>query len=64
MSSGRQVILDYQAAANKNSNIFLLNHGYAFHAFGGLNDNFNVLGRILQTKRDSKGKTFVSFMPI
>jgi hypothetical protein len=63
MSSGREVILEYQAAATKNRNIFLLGHGYAFHAFGGLNDNFDVLGRILQTKRDSKGKTYVSFIP-
>lgn len=63
MSSGREVILDYQASANKNRNIFLLNHAYAFHAFGGLNDNFDVLGRILQTKRNAKGKTYVSFIP-
>jgi hypothetical protein len=63
MSSGREVILDYQTAASKNQNIFLLNHSYAFHAFGGLNDNFDVLGRILQTKRNSKGKTHVSFIP-
>jgi hypothetical protein len=63
MGSGREAILNYQAAAARNRDIFLLNHAYAFHAFGGLNDNFEILGHILQTGRNANGKTYVSFVP-
>lgn len=63
MAPGRQVILDYRAALGKNQDIFLLNHPYAFHAFGGLNDCFLQLGQRLQTGRDKNRKTYVSFIP-
>jgi hypothetical protein len=64
MASGRQIILDYRAASVKNQDIFLLNHPYAFHAFGGLNDCFVRLGQRLQNGRDKNRKTYAaSFIP-
>lgn len=62
-SEGRRVILEYQSASATNRDIFLLNHSYAFHAFGGLHDHSNLLGRMLQTGRDKTGKSYVSFLP-
>jgi hypothetical protein len=59
---GRQIVLDYRAALTKNREIFLLNHGYAFHAFGGLNDCFQGLGARVQTGRDKNGKTYPDFI--
>lgn len=63
MRSGREIVLDFRAAIAKNQDIFLLNHPYAFHAFGGLNDCFLRLGQRLQNDRDKNGKTYVSFIP-
>ncbi len=63
MSEGRKTILEYQAASATNRDIFLLNHSYAFHAFGGLHDHSNLLGGMLQTGRDKEGKSYVGFLP-
>lgn len=62
MLAGRKVILEYQSAGDVNRNIFLLNHSYAFHAFGALHDQSNLLGAMLQTGRDAHGSTYVSFL--
>lgn len=62
MIEGRKIILEYQSVGGVNRNIFLLNHGYAFHAFGALHDQSNLLGAMLQTGRDAQGNTYVSFL--
>src|SRR5690606_9899168 len=59
MSGGREEILEFNAAVTKNRNVFLLNHPYAFHAFGALDDQFGVLGSMLQRGRDKHRKTYV-----
>ena len=61
-AAGRQIVLEYRAALAKNRDIFLLNHPYAFHAFGGLNDCFHRLGARVQSGRDTNGKTYPDFI--
>jgi hypothetical protein len=58
-----RTIFGYRAAKAKNRDIFLLNHSEEFSAFAEIDRNFELLGRVLQSCRDSEGKSYVSFLP-
>ncbi|MBI4481252.1 MAG: hypothetical protein HY652_00035 [Acidobacteria bacterium] len=56
-------VLEYRNRLAFNREFFLLKYGFAFHAFTQIDSNFNVLGQILQSKKDKNGKSRVSFIP-
>ena len=63
MASGPERVLEFRDTIEKNRQVFLLQHSYAYFAFVGLCEGFDPIGRRLQTGRDRNSKTRPSFIP-
>jgi len=63
MPDGSDTILEFSSAVERNGRIYLLARPYAFHAFAGINEYFDRLGRRLQTGYDRDGNSHVGLLP-
>jgi hypothetical protein len=64
MESGADRVLEFRARIEKNRQVFMLQHAYAYYAFFGLLEAFDSIGRRIQTGRDSNSKTWASAIPL
>lgn len=63
VASGADEVLSFLAMLEKNRVFFSLQHAYAYHAFFGISEALDRVGRRLQSGRDAGGRTHISLLP-
>jgi len=63
MPDGADQLFRYRADIHRNREIFLIQRQYAFHAFAGVIDYFDSIGRRVQNGRDANGKSHIGLLP-
>ena len=63
MPDGAEQLFGYRADVHRNREIFLIQRQYAIHAFAGVIDYFDSIGRRVQNGRDVNGKSHIGLLP-